>query len=81
LANGYWEEAQAEVLSTRFADDNAKRGLRGQEEISADTRLLNALEADFPDCSGVALGFDRLLMLTLGQSSIAEVMPFGWDRA
>ena len=52
-----------EVLSARFADDNAKRGLRGQEEISADTRLLNALEAGFPDCSGVALGFDRLLML------------------
>ena len=81
LANGYWEEAQADVLSARFADDNAKRGLRGQEVISADTRLLHALEAGFPDCSGVALGFDRLLMLTLGQSSIAEVMPFGWDRA
>lgn len=81
LANGYWEEAQAEVLSARFADDNAKRGVRGQEVISADTRLLHALEAGFPDCSGVALGFDRLLMLTLGQSSIAEVMPFGWDRA
>ena len=81
LANGYWEEAQADVLSARFAEDNAKRGLRGQEVISADTRLLHALEAGFPDCSGVALGFDRLLMLTLGQSSIAEVMPFGWDRA
>ena len=81
LANGYWEEAQADVLSARFADDNVKRGLRGQEVISADTRLLDALEAGFPDCSGVALGFDRLLMLTLGQSSIAEVMPFGWDRA
>ena len=81
LANGYWEEAQADVLSARFAEDNAKRGLRGQEVISADTRLLHALEAGFPDCSGVALGFDRLLMLTLRQSSIAEVMPFGWDRA
>ena len=81
LANGYWEEAQADVLSARFAHDNAKRGLRGQEVVSADTRLLHALEAGFPDCSGVALGFDRLLMLTLGQSSIAEVMPFGWDRA
>ena len=81
LANGYWEETQADVLSARFADDNVKRGLRGQEVISADTRLLHALEAGFPNCSGVALGFDRLLMLTLGQSSIAEVMPFGWDRA
>ena len=81
LANGYWEETQADALSARFTDDNAKRDLRGQKQIAPDTRLLDALEAGFPDCSGVALGFDRLLMLTLGQSSIAEVMPFGWDRA
>ena len=81
LANGYWEEAQPDVLSARFAEDNAKRGLRGQEVISADTRLLHALEEGFPDCSGVALGFDRLLMLTLGRSSISEVVSFGWDRA
>jgi lysyl-tRNA synthetase class 2 len=81
LANGYWEEAQPDVLSARFAEDNAKRDLRGQEVISADARLLNALEAGFPDCSGVALGFDRLLMLTLGRSSISEVVSFGWDRA
>lgn len=81
LANGYWEETQSDVLSARFAEDNAKRDLRGQEVISADPRLLNALEAGFPDCSGVALGFDRLLMLTLGRSSISEVVSFGWDRA
>ena len=81
LANGYWEEAGADVLSTRFADDNAKRHSRGQEVISPDTRLLKALKAGFPDCSGVALGFDRLLMLMLERSLISEVMPFGWDRA
>ena len=81
LANGYWEEAQADVLSARFTDDNAKRSLRGQELISPDTRLLSAMEAGFPDCSGVALGFDRLLMLMLERSSIAEVIPFAWDRA
>ena len=81
LANGYWEEAQADVLSARFTDDNAKRSLRGQELISPDTRLLSAMEAGFPDCSGVALGFDRLLMLMLERSSIAEVIPFAWDRS
>ena len=81
LANGYWEEAQADVLSGRFVEDNAKRDLRGQEAISPDTRLINALKAGLPECSGVALGFDRLLMLALGQSSISEVMPFAWDRA
>lgn len=81
LANGYWEEAQAAVLSERFADDNEKRDSRGQEVISPDTRLLNALEAGFPECSGVAMGFDRLLMSTLGLPSISEVIPFDWDRA
>lgn len=81
LANGYWEEAQADVLADRFADDNAKRDLRGQEQLSPDLRLLSALEAGLPDCSGVALGFDRLLMLMLEQSSISEVMSFSWDRA
>ena len=81
LANGYWEEAQADVLATRFSDDNAKRALCGRKQLAPDTRLLGALEAGLPDCSGVALGFDRLLMLVLGRSSIAEVMPFNWDRA
>jgi len=81
LANGYWEETQADALSARFTDDNAKRDLRGQKQIAPDTRLLDALEAGFPECSGVALGFDRLLMLVLAQSSISEVMPFAWDHA
>ena len=81
LANGYWEETQADALSARFTDDNAKRDLRGQKQIAPDTRLLDALEAEFPDCAGVALGFDRLLMLMLAQSSISEVMPFAWDHA
>lgn len=81
LANGYWEEANANVLSGRFSSDNEKRILRGQESISPDTRLLRALEAGFPDCAGVAVGFDRLLMLALGRHSIAEVLPFSWDCA
>jgi len=81
LANGYWEETQADALSARFTDDNATRDLRGQKQIAPDTRLLDALEAGFPDCAGVALGFDRLLMLMLAQSSISEVMPFAWDHA
>ena len=81
LANGYWEEVQSEVLAARFADDNTKRTLRGQKPMSVDTRLLDALEAGLPNCAGVAMGFDRLLMLSLGGSSIAEVLPFAWDHA
>jgi lysyl-tRNA synthetase class 2 len=43
--------------------------------------LLEALKAGIPNCAGVALGVDRLLMLSLGRASIAEVLPFAWDRA
>lgn len=81
LANGYWEETQSTVLAARFADDNSKRRLSGQDPMSVDTRLLEALDAGLPNCAGVAMGFDRLLMLSLGRSSIAEVLPFAWDEA
>ena len=81
LANGYWEETQSTVLAARFADDNSKRRLSGQDPMSVDTRLLEALDAGLPTCAGVAMGFDRLLMLSLGRSSIAEVLPFAWDQA
>ena len=81
LANGYWEETQSTVLAARFADDNSKRRLSGQDPMSVDTRLLEALDAGLPNCAGVAMGFDRLLMLSLGRSSIAEVLPFAWDQA
>jgi lysyl-tRNA synthetase class 2 len=81
LANGYWEETQAEVLAARFADDNAKRQSRGQQPMTPDVRLLEALKAGIPNCAGVALGVDRLLMLSLGRAAIAEVLPFAWDRA
>ena len=43
--------------------------------------LLEALKAGMPDCSGVALGVDRLVMLALGAESLAEVMAFTVDRS
>jgi len=42
---------------------------------------VEALKAGMPDCSGVALGVDRLLMLALGVEKIAEVLPFDLTRA
>jgi elongation factor P--(R)-beta-lysine ligase len=81
LANGYWELGDATVLERRFAEDLSVRRSRGQVEPPVDGRFLSAMEAGLPACAGVALGFDRLLMLKLGAASLREVMAFPLDRA
>ena len=81
LANGYWEESDPEVLVRRFEADNRVRQSRGQTTHKIDERLISATSAGVPDCAGVALGFDRLLMLALGRSELSQVIPFSWPRA
>jgi len=81
LANGYWELDDAAALKKRFRTDLTVRRRRGQVLPPLDGRFLAAMAAGLPPCSGVALGFDRLLMLRLGARSLAEVMAFPIDRA
>lgn len=81
LANGYVELAGAAEQRSRFDADLAERARRGLSRPSVDERLLAALDTGLPACAGVALGFDRLLMLALGASRIDAVMAFDWDRA
>lgn len=81
LANGYWEESDPDVLVRRFESDNRIRQSRGQPMREIDERLISAASAGVPDCAGVALGFDRLLMLAQGQSELSQVMPFAWPLA
>ena len=81
LANGYCELADAQEQRRRFAQDNAKRQVRGQPERPVDELLLQALAQGLPPCSGVALGIDRLLMLTTGASDIRDVLSFDWERS
>ncbi|GIX29926.1 MAG: elongation factor P--(R)-beta-lysine ligase [Porticoccaceae bacterium] len=76
LANGYYELADAAEQAARFAADNARRRALGKPEIPVDEQLLSALRAGLPDCSGVALGVDRLLMRLFGAADLGEVIPF-----
>jgi len=80
LANGFHELAAASEQRTRFEADNARRRRLGLAVFPLDERLLAALPA-LPDCVGVALGFDRTLMLAAGAAHIEEVLAFPTGRA
>jgi lysyl-tRNA synthetase class 2 len=81
LANGYHELTDPAEQRRRFEQDLAERRRRGLPEVQIDERLLAALDAGLPDCAGVALGVDRLVMLVLGAADISEVIAFPADRA
>jgi lysyl-tRNA synthetase class 2 len=76
LANGYHELSDAAEQKRRFLADNQKRQELNLPQIPPDEHLLAALAHGFPDCAGVALGIDRLVMLAVGGSAIAEVVSF-----
>ena len=80
LANGYHELNDAAEQRRRFRADNARRRARGLPAMPRDENLLAAL-GDLPDCSGVALGVDRLLMGMAGAAHIGEVLAFDFARA
>lgn len=81
LANGYHELADGAEQRARFERDHAVRRLRGDALPAIDEALLGALDAGFPDCAGVALGVDRLMMAMLGTGLIADVIAFDFARA
>lgn len=81
LANGFHELSDAAEQRRRFVDDCRQRLDEGREAPPFDAELLNALEAGLPDCAGVALGLDRLLMLILGHEHLGDVLAFDAERA
>lgn len=81
LANGYHELVSGPEQRARFAADQQARRSRGLPVSELDANLLAALEAGLPDCAGVALGFDRVLMLALGAERIDDVLAFPVERA
>lgn len=79
LANGYHELTDSAEQRRRFVADNAERVAKGKASLPIDEPFLQALQNGMPDCCGVAVGFDRLLMLRHQVSRISDVIPFGWS--
>jgi elongation factor P--(R)-beta-lysine ligase len=81
LANGFEELADADEQAARFRADQQARATRGLVVPPMDEFLLAALRAGLPACAGVALGFDRALMIAWGAERIDEVIAFTSERA
>lgn len=81
LANGYFELTDVEEQKQRFEKDHQLRQVLSAPTVEADQFLLAAMEQGLPSCAGVALGVDRLLMLSQGLKGIAEAISFSIDRA
>ena len=81
LANGYFELGDAAEQRARFEADNRQRRIAGAPSRALDESLLEALAHGLPQCSGVALGIDRLLMLNCGSDDIRGVLAFDWQRS
>ena len=74
LANGFNELTDAQQQLKRFEEDNRSRKKLAYPEIEIDQMLIHSLNKGLPDCAGVALGIDRLLMIKLGESDIKQVV-------
>ncbi len=81
LGNGYHELADATEQERRFDKEISMRQGKLRPSVTKDERLLAALEAGLPDCSGIAIGLDRLLMLLSKSPAIDDVLAFSVSRA
>lgn len=81
LANGFHELTDDKIQYGRFDDDNYKRKRLGLLSRPIDTRFIAALNSGIPECSGVALGVDRLMMLLSDIENISDVLTFTIENA
>lgn len=81
LANGYDELCDATELRQRFELDNQLRQQQGKPQMPIDENLLAAMQSGLPQCSGVALGLDRLMMLHMGVNTISQVQSIAFNES
>jgi len=81
LGNGYEELLKAEEYRERFETENRKRREAGKPVPRLDDRWFNDVAPALPQCSGVALGFDRLIQLGMRAGSLDAVLEFPWKES
>ena len=81
LANGYHELIDADEQHQRFENDNRRRRERGLRELPIDKNLCDAMRDGMPDCAGVALGIERLMMVMTDTGVIGDVLTFPFSTA
>lgn len=81
LANGYHELQDAREQKERLLEANECRRRLGKEELPIDTHFLEALKNGLPDSCGVAVGFDRLMMLRCKTKKLSDVIAWEWPLA
>jgi lysyl-tRNA synthetase class 2 len=81
LCNGYQELTDPKELQRRDVIQNETRDDHGAEQLPGAPRMMAAMTAGLPQCSGVALGFDRLVMAIMQAESIDQVIPFPIEHA
>jgi lysyl-tRNA synthetase class 2 len=81
LANGYHELTNAAEQRMRLQASNQARVEAGKEALKVDELFLGALESGLPDCCGVAVGFDRLMMLKMGETELKNILPMIWNES
>jgi lysyl-tRNA synthetase class 2 len=81
LANGYDELCDATELRQRFELDNQLRQQQDKPQMPIDENLLAAMQSGLPQCSGVALGLDRLMMLHMSVDTISQVQSIAFTES
>ena len=81
LGNGYQELTSYEANAAVLKNESLVRQQMNSEAVPIDQRFLNAMQSGLPECAGIAIGIDRLLMLKTGADSIKKVLNFSWENA
>ena len=76
IANGYHELCDPHELARRTADANEKRKRQGRQPLPESGKLLAAMQAGLPPSTGVALGFDRMVLLAAKKNHLDDVIAF-----